>query len=78
MSDKKQVIHVKDLVIKADNVYIEPPRRERRDPFFFGSRDDRKGDAESLDHKEEDHKEKDKNHKEESSEHQTERRPFWF
>ena len=36
MSSKKQVIHVKDLIIKADNVIIEPPRRRRehRDPFF--------------------------------------------
>ncbi|TRM11943.1 hypothetical protein FH966_09730 [Lentibacillus cibarius] len=33
MSDHKKVIHVKDLVIKADNVYIEPSR-PRRDPFF--------------------------------------------
>lgn len=35
MSRKKQVIHVRDLVIKADNVIIEPPRR-KRDPFFGG------------------------------------------
>ncbi|WP_268748355.1 hypothetical protein [Gracilibacillus boraciitolerans] len=34
MSDKKKVIYVKDLVIKADNVRIEPTRR--RDPFFGG------------------------------------------
>ncbi|MGN8644580.1 hypothetical protein ACTNEO_00665 [Gracilibacillus sp. HCP3S3_G5_1] len=32
MSDKKKVIYVKDLVIKADNVRIEPTRRH--DPFF--------------------------------------------
>ncbi|SHM40882.1 hypothetical protein [Gracilibacillus kekensis] len=32
MSDKKKVIYVKDLVIKADNVRIEPTRRQ--DPFF--------------------------------------------
>ncbi|WP_163536936.1 hypothetical protein [Gracilibacillus sp. YIM 98692] len=32
MSEKKKEIHVKDLVIKADNVYIEPKRRH--DPFF--------------------------------------------
>lgn len=30
---KKQVIHVKDLVIKADHVTLEPPER-RVDPFF--------------------------------------------
>ncbi|WP_100011497.1 hypothetical protein [Lentibacillus sediminis] len=35
MSQKKQVIHVKDLVIKADNVHVERTRRRRkRDPFF--------------------------------------------
>jgi len=40
MSDKKKVIHVKDLVIKADNVYVEPPRRPHRrmHPFGFGPR----------------------------------------
>ncbi|GGJ95096.1 hypothetical protein GCM10007063_17020 [Lentibacillus kapialis] len=33
--DHKKVIHVKDLVIKADNVHIEPQHhRPRRDPFF--------------------------------------------
>ncbi|HLR61657.1 MAG TPA: hypothetical protein VK097_04365 [Lentibacillus sp.] len=33
--DHKKVIHVKDLVIKADNVHIEPQRHhQRRDPFF--------------------------------------------
>lgn len=34
MSDKK-VIHVKDLVIKADNVIIER-QGHHRDPFFGG------------------------------------------
>lgn len=37
MSEHKKVIHVKDLVIKADNVHIEPERHRRgprRDPFF--------------------------------------------
>ncbi|WP_163972042.1 hypothetical protein [Oceanobacillus halotolerans] len=35
MSDNKKVIHVKDLVIKADNVHIEPPQRQPRfDPIF--------------------------------------------
>ncbi|WP_106497950.1 hypothetical protein [Lentibacillus sp. Marseille-P4043] len=34
MSDKKKVIHVKDLVIKADNVYVEPRHHRRYDPFF--------------------------------------------
>ncbi|QTM98707.1 hypothetical protein ERJ70_04985 [Sediminibacillus dalangtanensis] len=36
MSEKKKVIYVKDLVIKADNVTFEPPRQPRHhvDPFF--------------------------------------------
>ncbi|WP_217585909.1 hypothetical protein [Lentibacillus saliphilus] len=34
MSDDKKVIHVKDLVIKAENVHIEPTRKRHRDPFF--------------------------------------------
>ncbi|SDL97472.1 hypothetical protein [Sediminibacillus halophilus] len=36
MSEKKKVIYVKDLVIKADNVTFEPPHQPRRhvDPFF--------------------------------------------
>ncbi|MUK90560.1 hypothetical protein GMD78_19575 [Ornithinibacillus sp. L9] len=42
MSDNKRVIRVKDLVIKADNVFVEPPRR--RDPFFGGFRDRRVDD----------------------------------
>ncbi|MFD2045368.1 hypothetical protein ACFSTA_16910 [Ornithinibacillus salinisoli] len=36
MSENKKVIRVKDLVIKADNVYIEPQKRRERDPFFGG------------------------------------------
>lgn len=38
MSEKKQVIHVNDLVIKADNVIIEQPQSHRRDPFFGNRR----------------------------------------
>ncbi|SEQ44607.1 hypothetical protein SAMN05216232_2440 [Virgibacillus subterraneus] len=40
MSDNRKVIHVKDLVIKADNVYFDRPDRRRRDPFFGGRQDD--------------------------------------
>ncbi|HLR74348.1 MAG TPA: hypothetical protein VK077_03695 [Virgibacillus sp.] len=35
---KKQVIHVKDLIIKADNVYIERGGHHHRHDPFFGSR----------------------------------------
>ena len=43
MSEKKKVICVKDLVIEADNVFIEPQRIheeviDRVDPFFGGPR----------------------------------------
>jgi len=40
MSDEKhkKVIHVKDLLIKADNVHIEQPRRPHWNPFLFGPR----------------------------------------
>ncbi|WP_226037632.1 hypothetical protein [Aquibacillus saliphilus] len=38
MSEKKKVIYVKDLVIKADNVHIEPQQRPRSNDPFFGPR----------------------------------------
>ncbi len=41
MSDNRKVIHVRDLVIKADNVYFDRPDRRRRDPFFGGREDDK-------------------------------------
>ncbi|SFL36374.1 hypothetical protein SAMN04487943_101174 [Gracilibacillus orientalis] len=73
MSEKKKVIYVKDLVIKADNVRIEPTRRQ--DPFFGpreveGEEEERfeKDDVEELED-EQDDDDKDKN----------ERPPFsWF
>lgn len=63
---KKQVIHVKDLVIKADNVYIDRDKRDRErhrrpDPFFGFSRrgDDVAGREEERKHR--DDEERDKN-----------------
>ncbi|QHS21706.1 hypothetical protein GWK91_01495 [Virgibacillus sp. MSP4-1] len=48
MSDRKREIHVKDLVIKADNVVFEPPRRRSADPFFGPPRHQQEeNDAES-------------------------------
>lgn len=38
MSERKKVIHVKDLVIKAENVYVERPRHQHRPHPFFGPR----------------------------------------
>ncbi|SFJ66392.1 hypothetical protein SAMN04487936_103242 [Halobacillus dabanensis] len=60
MSEKKRVIHVKDLVIKADNVVIEPQRNDRRDhdrddridPFFGGPRRRRDEEESSSKHRE--------------------------
>lgn len=48
MSDKKQVIHVKDLVIKADNVVLDTPERPRppRHPIFGFPGDKREGKEE--------------------------------
>ncbi|GAB3789772.1 hypothetical protein [Virgibacillus kimchii] len=45
MSGKKQVIHVKDLVIKADNVILDTPQRRRppRHPLFGFPEDRREG-----------------------------------
>lgn len=73
MSDHKKVIHVKDLVIKADNVHIEPTR-PRRNPFFFGPRvrEERDRYEESAD-KEDVH---DKESSDVSSEDKGDRRPF--
>ncbi|SHG30533.1 hypothetical protein [Ornithinibacillus halophilus] len=44
MSDNKRIIKVKDLVIEAENVIIEPKRRPMRDPFFGGFDDRRRVD----------------------------------
>lgn len=78
---KKQVIHVKDLVIKADNVFIEPRRvprpPHRRDPFFSSRRiDEHENDGyEQEEHfEEEEHKEADDEQREDER-----RSPFsWF
>ncbi|AIF45224.1 hypothetical protein [Virgibacillus sp. SK37] len=78
MSEKKQVIHVKDLIIKADNVYIEPTHQRRPrevDPFF--------GRAPRSDREERDNESSEErfhhDESEEASEHKEERRrPFWF
>ncbi|RYG72126.1 hypothetical protein EU245_11595 [Lentibacillus lipolyticus] len=73
MSDHKKVIHVKDLVIKADNVHIEP-RRPRRDPFFgpYSPRATEERDAwdESSDHE---HTHHDHSHHEESTDEHEDR-----
>ncbi|MEN1967207.1 hypothetical protein WMZ97_03920 [Lentibacillus sp. N15] len=49
MSDNKKVIHVKDLVIKADNVHLEPEyHRPRFDPFFGRMVNDRRAYEEPV------------------------------
>ncbi|WP_077357180.1 hypothetical protein [Virgibacillus halodenitrificans] len=78
MSEKKQVIHVKDLVIKADNVYVEPTNQRRpRDvyPFFGRPRWDERDEKEKESSEEREHYGESGDH----SEHEEERRrPFWF
>ncbi|MBP1969057.1 hypothetical protein J2Z83_001160 [Virgibacillus natechei] len=86
MSEKKQVIHVKDLVIKADNVIIEGTQQQqrRRDPFFGRYiEDDRSKDVEAaqdVEHKpQEENKDDDGEDEDKESEPRFERRPFsWF
>ncbi|WP_181349116.1 hypothetical protein [Thalassobacillus sp. CUG 92003] len=48
MSEKKKVIYVKDLVIKADNVKIEPTHEKRRDPFFGRDHEESRNEVESA------------------------------
>ncbi|WP_277678585.1 hypothetical protein [Gracilibacillus dipsosauri] len=61
MSEKKKVIYVKDLVIKADNVRIEPTRR--RDPLFGGARQEPQADEREHHHDNDDvREERDERH----------------
>ncbi len=64
MSEKKKVIYVKDLVIKADNVTFEPPRQQRRqvDPFFGPRRMEE--EVEEKEHVGADEEEHEKHHEE--------------
>ncbi|MCA0969565.1 hypothetical protein LCM20_03035 [Halobacillus litoralis] len=71
MSEKKKVIRVKDLVIEAENVFIEPVndrhhkdhrRDERVDPFF-GRRGQQNEESSS---------------KERSDDESSGRKGFWF
>lgn len=49
MSEEKKVIHVKDLVIKAENVRIEPAHRP--DPIFGGRKHDEKKREDNVEDK---------------------------
>ncbi|WP_099157110.1 hypothetical protein [Virgibacillus ndiopensis] len=77
--DRRKVIHVRDLVIKADNVFIEPTRRSHRDPFFGGRRDDR-DERDHRDHMDEDVEsashEHDHGHDHHNDDDRGDRRPF--
>jgi hypothetical protein len=71
MSEKKKEIYVKDLVIKADNVFFEPPKPRRFDPFFGPRRRDVEDSEVKVEAAE------DVENKEESSESaEKHRRPF--
>lgn len=84
VSEKKQVIHVRDLVIKADNVIIEGKQQRRRDPFFGRYiEDDRSKDVEDAKDVEQKSQEENKNDdgedEDKESEPKFEKRPFsWF
>ncbi|GGM24636.1 hypothetical protein GCM10011351_07980 [Paraliobacillus quinghaiensis] len=89
--EPKKVIHVKDLVIKADNVYFEPQQEqhrpyERQRPFdaFFGQRreegpHERVEAVQEEEYKEDKHEEVEEEileSKDEHKEERNERRPF--
>lgn len=77
MSESKKVIHVKDLIIKADNVHFEPSQTsERPRPFdaFFGVRRTAPEQVEVEENIEIEAKEQDEAAEEE--EQKPERRPF--
>ena len=86
--EPKKIIHVKDLVIKADNVYFEPQEEQRRPverqrPFdvFFGPRRE-EGPREQVEAtqeeqlEEETHEEEELEAENEHKEERDERRPF--
>lgn len=84
MSENKRVYHVKDLIIKADNVFIEreeDERHHRRDQLF-GRRKDRdevEGDRDFKEEKEKEHRDDDlEGEEEEGNRKRRQRRPFWF
>ncbi|WP_117170906.1 hypothetical protein [Paraliobacillus sediminis] len=80
--ESKKIIHVKDLVIKAENVHFEPTHQQRPEersrPFdaFFGKR--REEEAVQEDRVEEVRDEEVKEEQEEAleTEKREERRPF--
>ncbi|MBM7571555.1 hypothetical protein [Aquibacillus albus] len=77
MSEKKKVIYVKDLVIKAENVHIEPPRPRPRpvDPFFGPRRAE--VEEEAVEEKvEEEVEERDDDDDHDDDQKDDERRPF--
>ncbi|KAB8139086.1 hypothetical protein F9U64_01430 [Gracilibacillus oryzae] len=75
MSEKKKVIYVKDLVIKADNVRIEPSHHHRPDPFFGPRRGETLGEAEEKEHHEEVEDIAEEND-DDKKDHDDDRRPF--
>ncbi|ENH95916.1 hypothetical protein J416_13569 [Gracilibacillus halophilus YIM-C55.5] len=85
MSEKKKVIYVNDLVIKADHVRVEPTRRP--DPFFGPVRDNRRddyreqddavfGEEDEKDHHEDDKKDDDWDENDDDEDKRENRDPF--
>lgn len=56
MSEKKQVIHVKDLVIQADHVYIERGKQQHNQHH---PRHDHHEDSNSFEEQQHEHEKKD-------------------
>jgi hypothetical protein len=88
MSEEKKVIHVKNLVIKADKVILDTDdvkeeerdhhKKRQHDPFFGPHR---KRDEERENHHKEKHDHDDKKEHNEHNEHNVtdkRRRNFWF
>ncbi|ASK60785.1 hypothetical protein CFK37_00465 [Virgibacillus phasianinus] len=77
MSENKKVYHVKDLIIKADNVYVERDDHHRRNPFFGGKHDHNEAENE-YDHHDHEEKKHDRDEEDEEKDKRRHRRPFWF
>lgn len=82
MSDERKELHVKDLVVRADNVMFERPNRNRDRDFLFGPRRRREEEMEmnedhvmeeesTMEEAEEDHHEEDHD-----DDHRDRRPPF--
>lgn len=78
MSENKRVYHVKDLIIKADNVFVEREERDdHRHDRLFGRRHDRDEVEGERDFNEDDNH-RDEDEEDDDQRKRRQRRPFWF